>query len=118
MSPVTVLLFNYYCFQIPFSIHSSIYVLIGPFNNQKTETAKVGVCVLSAVPLCSCDKLSVANVLLLCGAWPLSTSTFSAGSGDLLYKNSGLGMKKLRGEWLQSAVVLLEQSNAEAQERG
>lgn len=83
MSPVTVLLFNYYCFQIPFSIHSSIYVLIGPFNNQKTGTAKVGVCVLSAVPLCSCDKLSVANVLLLCGAWPLSK--FSAGSGDLLY---------------------------------
>lgn len=64
MSPVTVLLFNYYCFQIPFSIHSSIYVLIGPFSNQKTETAKVGVCVLSAVPLCSCDKLSLANVLL------------------------------------------------------
>lgn len=61
MSPVTVLLFNYYCFQIPFSIHSSIYVLIGPFNNQKTETAKVSVCVLSAVPLCSCDKSSVAN---------------------------------------------------------
>lgn len=97
MSPVTVLLFNYYCFQIPFSIHSSIYVLIGPFNNQKTATAKVSVCVLSAVPLCSCDKLSVANVLLLCGAWPLSTSTFSAGSGDLLYKNSGLGRKKTEG---------------------
>lgn len=51
MSPVTVLLFNYYCFQIPFSIHSSIYVLIGPFNNQKIETTKVGVCILPAVPL-------------------------------------------------------------------
>lgn len=74
-------------------------------------------CVLSAVPLCSCDKLSVANVLLLCGAWLLTTSTFSAGSDNLLYKNSGLGRKKLRGEWLQSAAVLLEQSNAEAQER-
>lgn len=94
MSPATVLLFNYYCFQIPFSIHSSIYVLIGPFNNQKTETAKVGVCVLSAVPLCSCDKLSVANVVLLCGAWPLSTSTFSAGSGDLLSKKIWSGKEK------------------------
>lgn len=72
-------------------------MLIGPFNNQKTETAKVGVCVLSAVPLCSCDKLSVANVLLPCGARPLSTSTFSAGSGDLLYKKSGLGRKTAEG---------------------
>lgn len=52
MSVVAVLLFNYYCFQIPFSIHSSIYVLIGPFNNQKIETTKVGVHVLPAVPLC------------------------------------------------------------------
>lgn len=83
MSPVAVLLFNYYCFQIPFSIHSSIYVLIGLFNNQKIETTKVGVCVLLAVPLRSCDTLSVANVLLRCGAWPLSTGMFSAGSGGL-----------------------------------
>lgn len=72
-------------------------MLIGPFNNQKTETAKVGVCVLSAVPLCSCDKLSVANVLLPCGVRPLSTSTFSAGSGDLLYKKYGLGGKTAEG---------------------
>lgn len=41
MSPVAVLLFNYYCFQIPFSIHSSILVLIGPFNNQKIGATKV-----------------------------------------------------------------------------
>lgn len=67
VSPVIVLLFNYYCFQIPFRIHSSIYVLIGPFNNQKMETTKVGVCILPAVPLHSCDNLSVANVLLPCG---------------------------------------------------
>lgn len=93
-------------------------MLIGPFNNQKTETAIVGVYILSVVPLCSCDKLSVANVLLLCGAWPLTSSTFSARSDNLVYKNSGLGRKKLRGEWLQSAAMLLEQSNAEAQERG
>lgn len=98
MSPVTVLLFNYYCSQIPFSIHSSIYLLIGPSNNQKTKSAKVGVCILSAVPLCRCDKLTVANVALLCGTWPLSTSTFSAGSDNFLYKKSSLGRKKLRGE--------------------
>lgn len=49
MSPVTALLFNYYCFQIPFSIHSSIYVLIGPFNNQKIETTKVRVCILPVI---------------------------------------------------------------------
>jgi len=83
MSPVAVLLFNYYCFQIPLSIHSSIYVLIGPINNQKIETTKVGVCVLLAVPLYNCDKLSVANVLVPCGTWPLSASTFCAGSGVL-----------------------------------
>lgn len=83
VSPVVVLLFNYYCFQIPFRIHSSNYVLIGPFNNQKIETTKVGVCILPAVPLHSWDKLSMASVLLPCGAWPLSTSTFSAGSGGL-----------------------------------
>lgn len=67
MSPVTVLLFNYYCFQILFIIHSSVYVLIGPFNNQKIETTKVGVCVLPAVPLHIWDTLSVGNILLPCG---------------------------------------------------
>ena len=83
VSSVAVLLFNYYCFQIPLSIHSSIYVLIDPFNNQKIETAKVRVCILLAVPLHSCDKLSVANVLLPCGTWHPSAGTFSAGSGGL-----------------------------------
>ena len=96
VSSVAVLLFNYYCFQIPLSIHSSIYVLIDLFNNQKIETTKVGVCILLAVPLCSCDKLSVANVLLPCGTWPPPAGTFSAGSGASSVK-AGPGRKKAEG---------------------
>lgn len=62
-------------------------MLIGPFNNQKIESTKVGVCILPAVPLRSCDTLSVASAQLPCGAWPLSTSTFSAASGGLQCEN-------------------------------
>lgn len=80
LSPVSVLLFNYYCFQIPLSIHSSIYVLIDPFNNQKIETTKVARGVLPALPLHSSDKLSVANVSLPHGTWLLSTGISSAHS--------------------------------------
>lgn len=60
----------------------------------------------------------MANVLLPCGAWPLSTSTFSAGSGGLQCESYSRKEKKLRGEWLPSAVVLLEQGDAEAQRGG
>lgn len=95
VSPVAVLLFNYYCFQIPFSIHSSIYVLIGPFNNQKTQTTKVRACILLAGPLRSCDELSVVNVLLPCGAWPLSTGTFLLG---LVASNMKTGLEREKAD--------------------